>query len=139
MKRLVVLGMLLLPFTASAGCKLRSAESFATFFESFKNDKSFEESRTQYPLTYIKFQEDGVREEPVALESKIERSAATGTPALAAYARQYDLQFKTVSLSGTKAVVSMDNPGSDALIFQYHFVRKGACWNLQRIEDHSIS
>jgi hypothetical protein len=140
MKRLLLLGMLLSPLAASAECKVRSAEPFKAFFESFKSDKRFADSRTQYPLTSIKYQDDGVQDQLIPVESRIEKSMTDAAPPLATYALQNDLRFTTTSLKKSEAVVRMDHAvGSDALIFDYHFVRKGACWYLRWIEDHSIS
>jgi hypothetical protein len=140
MKRTFLVAILLLPLTASADCTVRRAEPFNSFSESFKDNNSVADSRTQYPLISIRYEDDGVKDHAIPVESTLERSVNKDEPSLAAYALQNELQLKTVSLKKSAAVVRMDHPGgSDALVFEYHFVRKGRCWYLHKLEDHSIS
>jgi hypothetical protein len=49
-----------------------------------------------------------------------------------------DAALSTVLLHNNVATVRMAKPGTDALLLHHHFMRKGACWYLRRIEDHSL-
>jgi len=140
MIRILALGLLALPISAFADCRTSTAEPFKQFLESFANDKHFAIARTEYPLRYIRYEEPDVEQEGrTAIKSVVDRSTDLAQPTMAGYARDNDVELNTISLKKARAVVRIAKPHTDALIVDYHFGRKGACWYLRRIENQSLS
>lgn len=139
MIRALLLAMLMVPATAFADCKAGSAEPFAKFIESFGRDKGFAVTRTEYPLAFIRHEDlDPNQDGRVAVKKLLDKRDDALQPAIAVFARDNDVELRTTSLRKTEAIVRMAKPGTDSLIVDYHFVRKGACWYLRRLEDHSL-
>lgn len=137
--RVLLLMMFMVPASALAQCKARTAEPFEQFIASFGRDKQFAVTRTEYPLVFIRHEDvDGNQDGRVPIKKSIEKNDDASAPAIADFARDNDVELRTTSLRKAAATVQMAKPGTDSLILDYHFVRKGACWHLRRIEDHSL-
>ena len=136
--RLLLIASLMLPASALATCRSGAAEPFARFLDTFGRDKAFAVTRTEYPLTLLKHddshEEEGGR---ATVKTQVSKRDDAGMPPMAVFARENGLELGTRSLEKTQAVVRMEKPDTDWLL-TYHFVRKGACWYLRRIEDHSL-
>ena len=131
--------MLLVPVSALAECKARTPEPFEKFLESFGSSKSFALTRTEYPLTFIKHEDlDPAQEGRTAVKKLIQKRDDATVPAIAVFARDNDVELSTTALKSAEATVRMAKPGTDSLIVDYHFVRKGTCWYLRRMEDHTL-
>lgn len=128
---------LLLPLGAFAQCDSASPEPFAVFLEKFGRDKGFAVTRTAYPLDLRRHASDENQEGPDTVTTRIPQAEDAGKPALSDYARANGLQQSVSSISATAATVKMEKPDTDWML-TYHFERKGYCWRLQRIEDHSL-
>lgn len=130
---------LLLPIFAQAECKSAAAEPFERFIGAFTENKAFAVSRTHYPLVSLRhevsYEED--REILSAVETYISKAKDVGHPSMGAFAHDNAMQLRTSELQKRSATVRMEKPDTDWLL-TYHFVRKGPCWYLQRIEDHSL-
>ncbi len=139
MIRILMLAMFMAPAGAFAECKSRTVEPFGKFIESFGWDKDFAVMRTEYPLRVIRHEEvdltQGGRVPVLTLLAKEDDAA---TPAIAVFARDNDVELNTTLLRKAEATVRMAKPSTDSLIVDYHFVRKGACWYLRRLEDHTL-
>lgn len=139
MIRVLLLAMLMVPASAFADCKARTPEPFEKFFAAFGHDKDFAITRTEYPLTFIRHEETDVADDRrVPIKKLIEKTTEAASPAIAIFARDNDVELDTILLKKREATVRMAKPGTDSLIFDYHFARKGACWYLRRIEDHTL-
>jgi len=135
--RLVTLLVLLLPASAFAQCDSRRPEPFAAFFETFGRDKAFAVSRTAYPLRMLRYYEAENAQGFDITSTLIQPAEDAAEPALAAVAHANSLQLYASSIAARTATVRMEKPDTDWLL-TYHFVRKGRCWYLARIEDFSL-
>lgn len=135
--RSYLLLVLLLPLGALAQCRSDGPESFATFIETFGRDKAFAVTRTEYPLTSLRYSPADNEKGSDVVTTRIGRADDAAAPQLGAIARADGLQLSTSSLTANTATVRMEKPDTDWLL-TYHFVRNGLCWYLQRVEDHSL-
>lgn len=136
--RMLLLAALMLPASAVANCRSSAAEPFARFVDAFGRDKAFAVTRTEYPLSLLKHGESDEEEGGRAIvRTRVSKHDDAAMPAMAEFARENGLELSTRSLQKTSAIVRMEKPDTDWLL-TYHFVRKGACWYLRRIEDHSL-
>lgn len=135
--RVLLLVALILPGSASANCKQGKPEPFATFLDAFSRDKQFAVARTEYPLSLVDSEDDGIHDGRQIVKGSTSRDEDAAMPPMAAFARDNGHEIRITSLQKKEATVRMAQPGTDWL-FTYHFVRKNACWYLRRIEDHSL-
>lgn len=129
--------LLLLPASAFAQCDSRRPEPFAAFFETFGRDKAFAVSRTAYPLRMLNYHDAENAQGFDITGTLIQQAEDAAEPALAADARAHGLQLYASSVAARTATVRMEKPDTDWLLI-YHFVRKGRCWYLDRIENLSL-
>lgn len=123
---------------AFAGCRVSKPESFQRFLTVFQEDKRFAVERTVYPLRTVTYEETNRdQDEPVAVERQVSKRADLATPSMAAYARMHALELTTTGLTSHAATVRMLKPDTDWML-SYHFERKGACWYLHRVHNHSL-
>ncbi len=125
---------------AQGKCDASSQEEFPDFFSKFASSKLFAAGRTIYPHVVIRH-DYGLDERGKEVDKKIKtfvtREIDASYPALSDYMRANSLEYKQKSQSTSKAVVEVFKPDSDWL-FSYRFMRKGKCWYLTEIEDHSL-
>jgi len=133
----LVLLRLLLPASAFAQCDSRRPEPFAAFFKTFGRDKAFAVSRTAYPLRMLRYYDAENAQGFNITSTLIQQAEDAAEPALAAVAHANGLQLYASSIAARTATVRMEKPDTDWLL-TYHFVRKGRCWYLDRIENFSL-
>ena len=125
---------------AQGKCDASSQEKFQDFFLQFASSKSFATSRTIYPHVVIRH-EYGVDERGREVDEKVKtivtKQMDESYPALFDYMKTNALKYKQKSLSASKATVEIFKPDSDWLL-SYYFKRKGKCWYLAGVEDHSL-
>lgn len=128
MTRVLLLAMLMVPASAFADCRARTAEPFEKFIAAFGHDKHFAVRHTEYPLTFIRHEEsDDIQGSRMPVKRLVQKSVDAAELPIALFARDNDVELSTTSLNKTRATVRMAKPGTDSLIVDYHFVRKGAC------------
>ena len=132
--------LLLLAFSvnASANCQAGPIEPFGEFLKVFGENKSFAIKRTDYPLIHIDHDyDDGTPTPPAVKRSLISKNDDAATLPIAVLARESNLELNLISQKKLSAVVQMQKPDTDWML-TYHFLRKGSCWYLSRIEDYSL-
>lgn len=137
--RYLILLSLLLPSSAFAGCKAGAPEPFAQFIAAFARDKPFAVARTRYPMTILRHEtgyEDG-KEVHATVTTRVAKTDDAVLPTMEQFARDKGMLLRTSLLRRVSATVRMEKPGTDWL-HTYHFARRGGCWYLRRIEDHSL-
>lgn len=137
--KLPVLLLLLLPLNALADCQRHLPEQFDGFIGRFKREKAFAQARTLYPTYSLRHEygyEDG-KEVHSTDKTVISKEEDAVTPPMSVFARENGLRLRTTRLSKAAATVSMERPETDWLL-TYHFARRGNCWYLHHIEDHSL-
>lgn len=139
MKYLVSLILLGVPLSTPAECKPGGREEFAPFLRLFAEQKPFATIRTIYP-TYVLRHEYGVEDNQEVhsiVKTRVSKVADASTPTMNEIAIKNGLQLTTQSQNRTKVIVRMEKPDTDWLL-SYHFVRRGNCWFLHHMEDHSL-
>lgn len=139
MKYLISLVLFVVPLSTLAECKATGRENFAEFFSLFAEQKSFAIARTIYP-TYVLRHEYGVEDDKEVhsvVKTPVSKSTDASSPTMNEFALKNGLQLTTQSQKGKASIVRMEKPDSDWLL-TYHFVRRGSCWFLHHIEDHSL-
>lgn len=138
MRRLLPL-LLLVPSAAGAACMATAPEPFEEFVEAFALDKHFAIARTDYPFAHyrheVDFKDD--KERRAIVKTSISKADDAAQPSMQAFASDNGLQWRTSSLQRTSAIARIEKPDTDWLL-TCHFRRKGPCWYLRRIEDHSL-
>jgi hypothetical protein len=123
-----------------AKCQVTTVERFASFFTQFADGKEFASNRTLYPLKVIR-NEYGVdangKDEQKKVESMVSKAADASYPTLHVFMQTNSLKSELKTLSSRSAVVEVFKPDTDWLL-TYHFQRRGNCWHLQQIENHSL-
>lgn len=137
MLRRFLLLVLLLPLGAFAQCGARSPEPFAVFLEKFSRDKAFSVARTMYPLELRRVVQADNEIGMESVSTRISRAEDESEPTMSDYARTNGLQLNMSSLAATTATARIEKPDTD-WVLDYDFVRKGRCWYLKRIEDHTL-
>jgi hypothetical protein len=136
--RTFILLFLAFSVNASAKCKTGPIEPFGKFLEVFGENKSFAIERTDYPLIRIDHDyNDGTQTPPAVNRRLISKNDDAATPPIAVLARENNLELNLISRKKLSAIVQIQKPDTDWML-TYHFVRKGTCWYLTRIEDYSL-
>ncbi|MEF9930437.1 MAG: hypothetical protein RR775_22325 [Massilia sp.] len=126
------------PTNAFENCTSGAIKPFEKFLTAFGNNKAFSIARTEYPLTLINHEKIDLTENNQAIiKKKISRNEDAMRLTMAKFAGENGLELSIESLHKAKANVRMEKPDTDWLL-TYHFVRKGNCWYLRHIEDHSL-
>lgn len=137
MLRRPLLLLLLLPLNAFAQCTAPGPEPFAAFIEAFGRDKAFAITRTEYPLLMLGHGQAAYEEGAGITRTRVPQADDAAAPTLAELARADGLHMSTSSLTASAATVRMEKPDTD-YVLEYVFVRKGRCWYLRQVQNHSL-
>jgi hypothetical protein len=133
-----VLQVLLLPLIAQAECMSNAPEPFGKFINVFARDKAFATSRTRYPISVLRHELGSTNgdEKYDMVDTTVSKAEDAATPTIETIVRNTGLEMSTSMLNKANATVELAKPETDWLV-TFHFERKGHCWYLKRIEDHS--
>jgi hypothetical protein len=129
-----------LPLSAFAQeCSSSSQEAFAGFFSEFVSDKAFAVGRTIYPLSVVHWHHgmDGHDVAPPRRSTR-EREQDQALPRLSAFMQENSLDANILDVGSRAAIVEVAKEGT-SWVMTYHFLRKGGCWFLRELQDHSSS
>ncbi|MFA5081619.1 MAG: hypothetical protein WC474_03620 [Hydrogenophilaceae bacterium] len=95
-------------------CNPGKPEVFEAFFSIFKSDRKFAVSRTQYPLKFVRIDldEHGLETGLPPTVLLISQESDAGSPSLADYMKENQMEAKTLSLTQAEAIVQVGMNGS---------------------------
>lgn len=140
MRTLIVFLLLTFPLIVGAKCRAQSNELFSHFFVRFGSDKDFAINRTLYP--YVTLAHEYGVDEKGNDDSRVTKSWVTqeedrSAPTLSVYRQKNGLIIGHTKIGASKATVVVEKPDTD-FVLSYHFKRRGKCWYLEYVEDHSL-
>lgn len=116
---------------------------FTQFVKKFSSNRSFQETHTKYPLSYISNngQGDSCYPDCPFVEDQLSRQKAKNLPdpIFPLLSTQLEVPLKLdIKTTKNKAVIRVDKPDSDSFSFEYVFKRHNYCWQLISVSDFSI-
>jgi hypothetical protein len=127
---------------AAEPCRSKKTEDFSTFFTKFSEEKQFSLSRVIFPLQNFKWEygaNEKLEDVSSATKTLIPRKQYEAWQTLAEAIKTDNLESHIENTNSKYIKVRFTVLASDWFDDTYHFMRKGKCWYLYKIEDRAVN